>query len=487
MSTLIKSTLILAFARITNFALLFFSPILLVRILDRTTFGQYREFVAWAMIAASIAAFSISSNLTYFVPRHPENKRRYVTHTALMTFVMSLLACAVLWSFSGPIRATTSFDFLLPLSLYVLLYINVSYLDLYWIATRQPQYVFYYTTIRTIVRLVAVVGTAWTTRSIEAILVALILVELLRVVVVLAISVGSGLLRFGVNRTLLVDQLRFILPLGLGTSLGHVHQYIGQIVISAKLGVVALAVYAVASYKVPIIRIVRGAVSEAIFPDMVRQAANSTGDRLRLWKRGNVAYSFLILPAFCVLFWYADVLIPLVFTEQYSEAVPIFRILLLIMPLETVELNSPLRADKRTPDMLAGNVFLLGTNLLCIFIFFRWFTEFAIYGPAVGMVAGFVVQLVFLSLRVRHYFGVGIRTMIKWRSLAAIWFASLGSALVLLGGEYVPMPEPWRVVCFTLLYGTVYVLLIRRFGLEEVETLCNRLRGSYRRRGARAA
>lgn len=487
MSTLIKSTLILAFARVTNFALVFFSPILLVRILDQTTFGQYREFSAWAMITASIAAFSISSNLAYFVPRHPENTRQYVSHTALLTFLMSLLACAVLWAFSGPIRAATSFDFLLPLSVYVVLFINVSYLDLYWIATKQPHYVFYYSTARTVLRLVAVIGTAWVTRSIEAILVALIAVELVRVVAVLVISLGTRLLKLGVDRTLLADQLRFVLPLGLGTSLAYVHQYVGQIAISAKLGVVALAVYAVASYKVPIIRIVRGAVGEAIFPDMVRQAASQQEDRLQLWKRGNVAYSFLILPAFFVLFWYADILIPLVFTEQYADAVPIFRILLLIMPLETLELNSPLRAAKRTSDMLAGNVFLLGTNLLCIVVFFRWLPELAIYGPAIGMIAGFIVQLVFLSWRVRRCFGIGMRDLMKWRSLATIWWLSLGSSLVLLAGEYVPIPEAWRVACFSLLYGTVYLLLIRRFNIEEVETLFNRLRGSYRRMRARAA
>jgi O-antigen/teichoic acid export membrane protein len=481
LSTLIKSTLILAFARVTNFALLFLSPILLVRILDPTTFGQYREFLAWSMIAASVAAFSISTNLLYFVPLHPESTRRYVSHTNWLTLFMSLLACAVIWLFGEPIRASISFDFLLPMALFVLLYVNVNFLDFYWIATKQPQYVFYYSTIRTIVRLGAVIGTAWVTRSIEAILVALLAVELLRVIVVLVISRMTRLLSFGFDRSVMAEQLRFILPLGLGTSLSHVHQYVGQIVIASQLGVVALAVYAVASYNVPIIRIVRGAVSDAIFPDMVRQAASEQPDRLRLWKRGNIAYSFLILPAFLVLFWYADVLIPLVFTEQYTEAVPIFRILLLIMPLEALELNSPLRAIKRTPDMLAGNVLLLATNLLCIVIFFRWLPEFAIFGPAVGMVAGYVVQLAFLAWRILRWYEIGFRDLMKWRSQAVIWLCTFGSGLLLLAGEYLPVPELYRVAGLTLLYGAAYFALIRLFRLEEVEKLVDTLHRKLRR------
>ncbi|HZD53962.1 MAG TPA: oligosaccharide flippase family protein [Woeseiaceae bacterium] len=480
MSTLIQSTLILAFTRVTNYVLLFFSPILLVRILDPATFGQYREFVAWSMITTSIAAFSISSNLLYFVPRHPENTRRYVSHTALMTLFMSLLACGVLWLFGDAIRSGTSFDLLPPLSIYVFLYVNVTFLDRYWIATKQPKYVFYYSTIRTGVRLSAVIGTAWATRSIEAIVAALIGVETLRVMVVLAISRGGRLLSFGFDRRVLAEQLAFILPLGIATSLAQVHQYVGQLVISTQLGVVALAVYSIASFKVPIIRMVRGAVSEAIFPDMVRQAASDRPDRLRLWKRGNVAYTFLVLPAFLLLFWYADVLIPLVFTERYVDAVPIFRVLLLMMPLETIELNSPLRAIKRTPDMLAGNLLLLGTNLLCMVIFFRWFPEHAIFGPAVGVVAGQLAQLAFLASRVLHWYRIPLHDLLKWRSQGAIWLCTMVSGLLLIVGDYVPVPELWRIASFALVYGAGYFVLIRLFRLEEVETLwaslCHKLR-----------
>lgn len=473
--------MILAFARVTNYALLFLSPMLLVRLLDPTTFGQYREFIAWAMVVTSIAAFSISSNLLYFVPRHPENTRGYVSHTNWLTFVMSLAACAVLWLFQEPVRSSTSFDFLLPLVVYTLVYINVSFLDSYWIATKQPKYVFYYSTLRTIARLSAVIGTAWATRSIEAILIALIIVEALRVIVVLTISRVSGLLSFRFERRIVAEQLMFILPLGVGTSLSHVHQYIGQIVISAQLGAAALATYAIASFKVPVIRIVRGAVSEAIFPDMVREAAGDRADRLRLWKRGNVAYSFLIMPAFLVLFWYADVLIPLVFTDQYADAVPIFRVLLLIMPLETVELNSPLRAIKRTPDMLAGNVVLLGVNLLCIVLFFRWIPERAMFGPALGLVAGYLAQLAFLAWRVLRWYELRFRDLLKWRSQGAIWLCALGAGLLLAAGDHVQMPALWRVAVFASVYGLAYVMLIRLFRIEEVEILLGTLRRKLRR------
>jgi O-antigen/teichoic acid export membrane protein len=474
--------LILAFARITNFALVFISPILLVRILEPETFGQYREFIAYSMIVTSLAGFSITTNLLYFIPRHPENTRAYVSHTNWLTFGMSVLACFVLWAFGSQIRSNTSFDFMLPLLAYALLFVNVTFLESYWVATKQPKYVFYYSTVRTIVRLTAVIGTAYQTRSVVAILNALIITELLRVVASLLITRRLQVLSFAVDGRLLRQQLGFIMPLGFATSLHHLHQYVGQIVISAQLGVVALAVYAVASFKVPVIRIARSAVGDAIFPDMVRQAASEQRDKLRLWKRGNIAYSFLILPLFVILFWYADVFIPLLFTDKYAEAVPIFRILSLIMPIEAIELSSPLRAANRTRELLAGNVLLFASNLVCILIFFRYFEEFAIYGPAVGLVAGSLVQHIYMGWRVTRLYNVRVVDLLKWPSQAAIYCCTGISSLMLFAGEFVSMPELFRLLAFSLAFASTYFLLIRLFKLEEVETFVEALSRKARAR-----
>lgn len=477
MPGLIKSTLILAFARITNFALLLFSPILLVRIFEPTEFGQYREFVAYATMAAMIAGFSISTNLLYFIPKHPDNTRRYVGNTAWLNMAAASIACAALWLFGDVIRNNTSFDFLLPLSLYVFLYVNVTYLEPYWIATKQPKYVFYYSTLRTIVRLSAVVVTAWQTRSVDAVLAVLIVVELLRIAVVLIVSIRSRFLSLSIDQSALRQQLGFVVPLGLAASIHCVHQYVGQIVISTQLGVLSLAIYAVASYKVPIVRIARGAVSDAIFPDMVRQAASDKGDRLRLWKRGNIAYSSIIIPAFVLLFWYADVLIPLAFTDKYVAAVPIFRILLLLLPLEAIELNSPLRAANRTRDLLAGNLLMLGCNLACIYVVFRFYPESAILGPAVGMVAGYSVARIYMGWRILRFYEIPLSRLLKWRSQMVILLCAGACVLLLTAGEYLPVPEVARILSFSALYLACYVALLRSFGLEEVETVISKIRG----------
>lgn len=453
-----------------------------MRILDATTFGQYREFVAFSMLATNLAAFSINTNLLYFVSRDASRTQSYVSHTVLLTLITSLFVCALLFAFGSVIRSNTSFDFLYPMLLYVLFLTNFTFLESYWIATKKPENVFYFVTLRTAVRLAAVIIAAYQTKSVETILTVLILVEIIRVAAVLVISKIVGLLSFRVDLGVLATQWRFIGPLGVAGSLGHLNQYVGQIAISTQLGVAALAIFAVASYKVPVLKIFRGAVGDAIFPDMVHQASTSAGDRLKLWKRGNVGYSFLIIPVFVLLFWYADILVPFAFTDQYVQAVPLFRIMLLIMPVQCIELSSPLRAVNRTGQLLTGNAILLMANLFCIIMFFLFFEEFAIFGPAVGLVVGDVVQHIFLGWRVIRIYDIRVSQLLKWKSQGKILFSTALGATVLAIGEYVPIGEMQRVLVFSLLFALAYFYILRRFKLEEVETiltkLVRRIRGS---------
>ncbi len=448
-----------------------FSPIILVRVLDPTSFGQYREFVVYAMLITSIAAFSIKSNLLFFIPHDPANTRVHVSHTTLMTLFASASACLVLYAFRDVLLENTSFDFFLPLILYVLLFLNLDFLESYWLAKGQPNFVMYYSVVSTAVRLGGVIGTAILTKSVINMLYALCVVEAIRIVVVAFIMARTGILKLSLDKPVLQQQLSFVIPLGISGSLHHASQYIGQIAISVHLGVVALAIYTIANYQVPILNIVRGAIGDSIFPEMVRQAADETGDRLGLWKRANIAYTSLIIPFFAIVTWYADLLIPWIFTDEYSDAVPLFRILAVVMVIQCFEFSSPLRAIRKTTFLLLGNILMLATNVALIFLFFRYFSDVAIFGPAVGIICGYIVQLTFFGWCIMYFYDVPVRLLLKWRSLALIGLCTLAACLPLLAGEFVTLNEFIRVPIFSFLSVAVYLTTIRYFRLEEVETV----------------
>jgi O-antigen/teichoic acid export membrane protein len=481
MPSLLKSTLVLAFARTTSFALVAFSPIFLVRILDPISFGQYREFMVYAMLITGIASLNIKSNLLVFIPRDPGHTRTYVGQTTLMTLVASIAACLLLYLFRDVLQANTSLNFFLPLILYVFLFLNLDILESYWIAEGQPSFVMYFSISRTAIRLFSVIGTAFLTQSVTAMLYALCAVEALRLFVSAFIMSRAGILKPSFSKPLLQQQLAFILPLSISGTLNYASQYIGQVAVSVHIGVVALGIYTIANFQAPILYIVRGAIGDSIFPSMVRQAVDQTKNGLRLWRRANVAYTFLVIPYFAIVTWYADILIPWIFTEKYSDSVPLFRVLALFLLTQCFEFSSPLRAIQKTPDLLAGTTLMLITNIAIILFFFRYLPGYAIFGPAAGVVAGNVVQTLYYGWRITAFYNVPLGQLLKWRSLVSVIACTLLACVPLLIGDLLAIADIVRVPLFSILFGLVYFSAIRQFRLEEVETvidaISSRLRG----------
>src|SRR5215469_2728406 len=80
---------VLSVTRIANYGLMIISPIILVRFLSVADFGGYREFLLYASLLQTGAAFSISESLLYFIPLHPASTWRVVRETTILTAVIS--------------------------------------------------------------------------------------------------------------------------------------------------------------------------------------------------------------------------------------------------------------------------------------------------------------------------------------------------------------------------------------------------------------
>jgi O-antigen/teichoic acid export membrane protein len=367
------------------------------------------------------------------------------------------------------------------LSIYILLFTNFDFLESYWVAKKQPISVFYYSVTRTIVRLSAILVTALYSPTVDALIRTLIVVEAIRILVVVLIMWRINLRLAFMDQRVIRRQLTFVVPLGLAGSIHYVNEYVGQIAISTQLGVVALAIYTIGSFQVPILNILRGSIVDSIFPDMVLTASSNASDKLGLWKRSIIAYTSLIVPLVILLFFYADVLIPLLFTEEYIGAVPIFRILAVVMLIQCFELGTPLRAINRNQVLLVGNMIMLSVNIAIILAFFRFLPSYAIYGPAFAIVLAYIVQLIFFGVSIMRAYAVSAGNLLKWNSLAIIFLAAILSCVPLIVGEQVDIPDFVRLPVFSLVFAISYFLLIRRARLEEVETLIRTLSRRMRR------
>lgn len=473
MASLTKRTIILIICRSLNYGVQLLSPIFLVRILDIHSYGQYREFVLYAMMSAVIVAFSVPTNLMYFVPKRPEKEREAVTNSALFLLFVSVVGLIAIFLGRDIIRAHTSYDFIVPLMLYVFFFVNLDFFESYYLGKKRTLAVLYYSTARIAVRIVSVLVAAYISRDIAIIVNVMIVVEAARCIF-LALFFRHHFTGH-IDGALVREQLRFIVPLGSAAGISYCNAELAKLVISVTMGVERLALYAIGSYQVPVIGIIRSSVIDTLFPEMTIAEEK---DRLRLWQRANVVFCFMIFPVFVVFMFYARTFVETLFTDQYVAAVPLFRIYLVMMLLQCFEMGTPLRTANQNRAFVFGSAISLAVDIGFILAFFRLIGFIA---PAIAIVLGEISVAFYLGWRVMKIYSVGVGGLLMWRKIYLVAAACVMASPALFAGELLALNAVARAIIFSCFYIAAYLIVVRRFHVVEIEFVCGKVVEALRR------
>ena len=474
---LLHSSLVLTFARLTNYAVMLVTPLVLVRMLDVTTYGQYREFLLYATVLVAILALAIRDNLMYVVPRQPESAETAVSQTIGMLLVTSTLGMLIFLVGRDWFMAKASFDFAMPLMLYVFFFINFDVVENYWLARQQARHVLIYSTLRILARVIVVVGATYYFGDLKSILYCTVVLEILKSLVCIYLLWRLRLLTLRIDRPLLMEQLRFIAPLSAAGLLFFLNEKAGQLYVSTVLGASALAIYTVGTYQLPIVAIIRSAVSDTLFPEMVRHAANDSTEGLDLWRLANVYYCYLVFPVFMLLFVFADLFIVTLFTEAYREATGVFQIALLVMIRQCFEMGTPLRAANANRHVLWGNVIAIVVHLPLLFVLSN---AIGILGAAVAwLVADFTISA-YLASRIMERYDIPVSGLALWPQIFKLALAATLALPPLLLA--VGLSDGSLLAAFTasLAFGGLYIWLVRKIGVTEIDGLLKKLFGLLR-------
>lgn len=479
MSSLTRRTFILVICRTLNFGVIvLLSPMVMVRIFEVEAYGQYREFVLYYLLIAGIVSFAAISNLIYFVPKYPEKQRQSVTHTALILMGLGTLGAVGVYAAKGIILANTSYDFILPLMLQVFFLINFDYFESYYLGKRRSDIVLYYSTARAAIRMAAIILVAWFTRDVYAVIWTLVAVEALKCVFVLAVT-GRLFVR-KLDRELLKEQVKYIVPLGTATSISRTNIQLSKVVVTSTLGAGQLALYSIGSYQVPLINIIRASIMDALFPDMTQA---SEENRIQLWKRATVVLCFIIFPLFTVFLYHAGTVIGTLFTTKYLAAVPLFRIYLFLMILQCFDMATPLRSMNRNVFFIVGSILSLVVNIGLILLLFR---RIGIIAPAIAFVCGELVFTIYLARQVIRNYRLEPGKLVMYRKILVFVAGSAAALPILFAGEFIGLSPVIRAIVSSTIYLGVYLIIVTRFGIDEVSLLISKLFNIFRRRLQRA-
>src|SRR5688572_8984487 len=103
-----RATFTLVAGRAAAFAVTFALPLLLVRMLDPTEFGTYKQLFLIFSTVYALVPLGMGESLFYFVPRAGEGSGRYVANALLWLTGSAVLAAAALAAAAGPIGRALS-------------------------------------------------------------------------------------------------------------------------------------------------------------------------------------------------------------------------------------------------------------------------------------------------------------------------------------------------------------------------------------------
>ncbi len=483
--SLAVQSVILTGARVVGFVFTFAIPLVLVRVFDQATFGDYKQLFLISGTVIPILSLGLWASIFYFVPRDEGEGQRYVLQAlgllslsgGLAGVILTLGAQRISEFFGAPQLAA-----LLPLvGLYVFLATPTELVLSLPVTDRRPTVAGLTMAGSDLLRAAAIIAAGIVLRSLEAVLWVVVGISIVRGVwLLIYLRLRRAPITRPVNRTDLGDQLRYSLPFAAAVlfeiGLARFHQYF----VASQVSSSAFAIYAVGIMQIPIIGLLVQSVVEVM---LVRSAAaHDAGDRAelrRVWLTALERLAVVLIPCWALAELFSADLIVFLFGDNYASAVPIFRTFLIFVLLLLVLDHGILRATGDTGYLLKASGLGFLTTVLAVVALGRY----SIFlGAVSGYLLGVVAMRVLGLLKVSKRLELRLKELLPWRLYGRLAVAVAISAVLAASAYGIPY-RGFRLLVGGLLFAIVYSAVVLRWNLvprREVHALLTRFIPVYR-------
>ena len=450
-------------------------PMLLVRRLDKTQFGIYRELFLIIGTSVTVLPLGFAMSAYYFLPREPERRQQVVWNILIYNTIIGGLAFGVFFVWPQALNAVfgqaglTGYAYL------------IGFVTLLWIVS-QPIEMIPIATGETKFASVMIMGVQLTRTAIY--LAAVLAFGNVRALVWAAVLQGcmqTGVLwwylhsRFSqfwrrFDWSLMRSQLSYAVPLGLAGILYTVQTDLHGYFVSHRLGVAVYAIYAIGTMNLPLMTLLQEATNAILIPRVAYlQHLNDTREIIWLLARATRKLAAAFFPAYALLAVVAPDLIAFFFTRRYLSAVPIFRINLTLL-LMNIVLQDPLfRAYQSQRFFLIRLRVVLGILLVAGLYFGT--SLFGAGGAITAVVLISAAERIVTAIRFGRILGVSRKDIVLLRDIGKLAIASAVSGVVAEGVRLLlrgSKPLVILMVC-GFVFGAIYLGAVLLAGVPTRE------------------
>lgn len=340
----------LAAARILAFAMTIPLPLVLVRTLDQSEFGLYKQVFQIMMTVLALTGLGINMSVLYFLPRNPDKKPQIALNVLAFYAVIGSVVALFFALYPGWVTVIFKGDGLVPhvplLGVAILLWLLSTVLEVVAVADNDIRSASAFIIILQLAKSALMMGAAVLFGSVHAIVIAAIVqgaVQCLIMFWYLHRRLGRFWGTF--DWPLFKDQIANALPFGIGALAYGTQSDLHNYFVSHYFDPDQFAIYAVGCFQLPLLGMLLDSVISVLLPEVARREAKADYEGIiALWAAAIRKLALFFVPVYVLLFVVRHEFITTLFTKTYVTAAPIFAINLLNILLYVCVPTSILRS-----------------------------------------------------------------------------------------------------------------------------------------------
>lgn len=469
---LFRPALVLMTGRFLGFFAAFAIPMVLARLFEPAEFGTYKQIFLIFGTLFGIAQAGMAESLYYFLPSDPRRGGNYVCNTLLVLGTLGALAFAGLGIYAEEIAQLLNNEDLLgyiPLvGLYLAFMLMAVVLEIVMTVRRQHLYASSAYGLSDLARACCYIVPVLILGDLRALMLGAIAFALARFVAAMMYINREFGTRLRPQKDALKLHLAYAIPFGAAALIEVVQINYHLYAVSYYFDAAVFAIYAVGCLQIPISDFLMTSTCNVMMVNM--QEKLKSGDKkavAAIWLDSVRKLGLIFFPMVVLLLILAERLIIFLFTDTYSESVPIFMVCTLSMLFATLLTDGALRVHGQTTFLIFQNI----VRLAIVVIFMPWFLEaYHLIGAiAVTLLATAVSKFIALY-RLKRVMDINFRALLPWASLiATLMLACLAAIPAMLISAFLTVNDLVLLALSAMAYALTYYRLILWFGPMDSE------------------
>jgi O-antigen/teichoic acid export membrane protein len=226
------------------------------------------------------------------------------------------------------------------------------------------------------------------------------------------------------NKKVLINNWFFF---GLNDLFGITAKWIDKLFLVYLLTPAEFAVFFNGSIEIPLFALLTSVVGHVLLVEIASRL-HKKAEVVSLFRNSFFLLAGIVFPLFFFFYCYSHELFSLLFSNKYNNAVAIFKISVLVIPLRITNYTALLQCYGKGKNIIKGSVLDLAVSLLLMFLLF---TRLGTPGIALAVVAGTYMQSLYYLWHSAKAVGTPLLNLVPFGRLAA-WFLINGIPFVFM-------------------------------------------------------